>query len=134
MFWRQACELRADSFRRATGVSLRTFEKMTAVVREELKKSRKHPHRRRPSSLEVEDQILMTLMYLREYRTYFHVGLDYGVSEASACRMTRRIEEILVKSGEFSLPGKKRLLESESVLEVIVADASEHPVERPKKK
>ncbi|WP_217652003.1 helix-turn-helix domain-containing protein, partial [Hydrococcus rivularis] len=28
----------------------------------------------RPSKLSAEDQILMTLEYWREYRTYFHIG------------------------------------------------------------
>jgi hypothetical protein len=132
--WENIQNLQAPAFRRATGISRRTFEKMVEVIKIGLKEIRKHPHRRRPCKLKVEDQLLMTLMYWREYRTYFHIGLDYGLSEASVCRISRQIEKILVKSKLFSLPGKKRLLESESALEVIIVDASEHPIERPKKK
>jgi adenosylcobyric acid synthase len=36
------------------------------------------------SHLSIEDKLLMTLEYLREYRTYFHLGHSYGLSE-SAC-------------------------------------------------
>jgi hypothetical protein len=28
----------------------------------------------------------MTLQYWREYRTQFHIALDFGVSEATVCR------------------------------------------------
>ncbi|MEH2211389.1 MAG: transposase family protein [Nostoc sp.] len=28
----------------------------------------------------MEDQLLMTLEYWREYRTYFHIGQSWGVS------------------------------------------------------
>ena len=35
----------------------------------------------RKPKLIVEDQILMTLQYLREYRTYYHIGKDWKMSE-----------------------------------------------------
>ena len=41
---------------------------------------------------------------------------------------------LLIKSGEFSLPGKKELFKSDMEYEVILIDATESPVERPKKK
>jgi len=31
-----------------------------------------------PCTLSLEDRLLMSLEYLREYRTYFHVGKYYG--------------------------------------------------------
>ena len=40
---------------------------------------------------------------------------------------------ILIKSREFSLAGKKELLKSNMEYEVILIDASETPIERPKK-
>jgi hypothetical protein len=44
----------------------------------------------------------------------------------------RRIEDILVKSGKFALPGKKRLLEGDAIKYTIV-DVTEREIERPKK-
>ena len=44
------------------------------------------------------------------------------------------IEDVLIKSGAFSLPGKKALLETDNEFEVILIDAAESPIERPKKK
>lgn len=72
-------------------------------------------------------------MYLREYRTMFHISGDYGISEASVCRTIRSIESILVKHPAFHLPGKKVLLNTDSSFEVILIDAAESPIERPKK-
>jgi hypothetical protein len=38
-----------------------------------------------------------------------------------------------MKSGEFALPGRKALLKSDMDYEVILVDATESPIERPKK-
>jgi hypothetical protein len=43
------------------------------------------------------------------------------------------VEEVLIKDGTFSLPGKKALLESNIEYEVIQINATESPVERPKR-
>jgi hypothetical protein len=44
------------------------------------------------------------------------------------------MEDTLIKSKTFSLPGKKALLKSNAEFEVILIDATESPIERPKKK
>jgi len=44
-----------------------------------------------------------------------------------------QIEDALVRSKKFRLPGKKVLQASETVFEVVLVDVSEQPVERPKK-
>ena len=81
----------------------------------------------------MEDQLLMTLEYWREYRTYFHIGQSWGVNESTAYRIIRKIEDTLVKSRAFTLPGKKKLASSNYQLEVVVVDVTESPIERPKK-
>jgi len=48
-------------------------------------------------------------------------------------RSIRWVEDTLVKDGAFSLPGRKALLKSETEYEVALVDATETPVERPKK-
>lgn len=83
--------------------------------------------------LSVEDMLLLALEYLREYRTYFHVGTSFGVSESQAQRIHRWVEEELIKDKRFHLPGRKELLKSDCEFEVIIVDASESPIERPKK-
>lgn len=128
-------KLTEEKFRRITGVKRATFNKMVDIVQEnyqERRRQQKAPGGRKPN-LSVEDQILMTLEYLREYRTYAHIGASYGLSETRSFENIRAVENILIKSKEFRLPGKKALLKSENEFEVILIDATESPVERPKK-
>ena len=65
-----------------------------------------------PSKLIIEDQVLVTLQYWREYRTYFHIAQDWKVSESTVFRVVRKVENILIKSRKFNLPGKKNLWDS----------------------
>ena len=44
-----------------------------------------------------------------------------------------KIEKALMDSGQFRLPGKKALLESEMEWQVLLVDATETPIERPQK-
>ena len=116
-----------SDFKRLTGVKRETFEKMLAVINEEL------PNFGRPPKLNRADQLLMTLMYWREYRTQFHIAGSYGISEATVCRTIKKVEDALIRSGEFRLPGKKVLQPSDTLIEIVLVDASEQPIERPKK-
>jgi hypothetical protein len=77
--------------------------------------------------------LLLTLIYWREYRTEFHIAQSYGVSEATVCRTIQKVENALVRSGKFRLPGKKVLQASDTVFEEVLVDVSEQPIERPKK-
>jgi len=75
----------------------------------------------------------MTLEYLREYRTYFHIGQSYEVSESTAYKVVRWVEDTLIKNPSFVLPGRKALLKSDMTYEMLLIDATESPIERPKK-
>ncbi len=124
-------KLSEQQFRRITGIKPRTFEVMVGI----LEKAHKEKHARggRRNKLTVSNMLLMALEYLREYRTYASIGASYGLAESSAFDIIRWVENTLVNSGEFSLPGKKALLKSDNEFEVILIDATESPIERPKK-
>ncbi len=113
-----------------TGVSHRTFELMVGLVKADDQKKKK-PGRR--PKLIIEDQVLMVLQYWREYRTYYHIGLDWGLSESAVCRTVYKIENILISSRKFSLPGKKELWKMSSDQDLVVMDVMESPIERPSK-
>jgi DDE superfamily endonuclease/Helix-turn-helix of DDE superfamily endonuclease len=81
----------------------------------------------------VEEEILVTLEYWREYRTYFHISTDWGVSESTVCRIVHRVGHGLLDSGRFRLPGKKRLVQGFDPPEVVVMDVTETPIERPQR-
>lgn len=131
MRYRTVKGLGEAAFRRATGVKRATFDGMLKILRpaEQQRRKRGGPKPR----LTLSDRLLMALMYLREYRTYFHVGQTYGVSEAACFRSCRWIEETLMHSGAYRLPGRKVLLASDVVFEAVLIDVTETPVERPKK-
>ena len=45
----------------------------------------------------------------------------------------RWVEDTLIKHPDFALPGRKELLKSDAEYDVILIDATETPIERPKK-
>lgn len=118
-------------FRRLTGVKRHTFEAMMSILREAEKKMMRRGGR--PHKVLLEDRLLMSLEYWREYRTYFHIGSSYGIAESNCFQAIKWIEDTLIKSKKFSLPGKKALVKNDREYEVILIDATETPIERPKK-
>jgi hypothetical protein len=129
--YEQVKSLSDDQFRRLTGVKRGTFDRMIKILEEEDKKKKKKGGRR--NKLSMENQLLMALEYIREYRTYFHVSQSYGISESSCYKGIKWIEDTLIKHPDFALPGRKALLKSDMEYEVILIDATETPIERPKK-
>jgi len=119
--------LKDEEFKRSTGVQRKTFEQMLQVVETGLRDFG------RPTKLSRADQLLLTLMYWREYRTEFHIGLTYGVSESTVCRTIKKVENALIRSKQFHLPGRKALQPSDTIIEIVLVDATEQPIERPKK-
>jgi hypothetical protein len=125
-------QLPPKQFRRLTGIKRETFDEMVHIL--VVVQNSRYRKAGRKGGLSIEDKLLMALEYLREYRTYFHLGRSYGLSESACYRACRWVEDTLIKSGKFSLPGKKGLLKSDVEYNLILIDASETPIERPKKK
>ena len=131
MSYEQIKDLRPALFKRYCGVKPETFQRMVTVVSDHLAETRIKTGR--PPKLSVEDQVLMTLEYWREYRTFFHIAKSWGLHESNVWRTIRRVEDILTKSRAFRLPGKKVLQPADHEIEFIVVDVAETPIERPKK-
>jgi Helix-turn-helix of DDE superfamily endonuclease len=132
MKYEQIRNLLNESFRRLTGVKRQTFEKMVKILAEDDKNKKIKGGRK--NKLSLENRLLMALEYIREYRTYFHISKSYGVSESTAYKTVRWVEDTLIKHPDFALPGRKALLKNDMEYEVVLVDASETPIERPKKK
>lgn len=118
-------------FRRITVVKRATFDKMVEILKKSY--AEKHRRRGRKPKLSIENQLLATLEYLREYRTYAHISANYGIAESNIYHSIKWVEETLIKDGIFSLPGRKELLKSDTEYEIILVDATETPIERPQK-
>ena len=69
----EVSEYREDHFLRLTGVRRAVFDLMVEVV------SQGERVFGRPRKLNVEDRVLLTLCYWREYRSQFHMASSFGV-------------------------------------------------------
>jgi flagellar biosynthesis chaperone FliJ len=133
MFYKDIEDLKPTHFKRLTGVKREVFETMLEVINNAKAKLRKHPTRGTRAKLNNAGKLLLMLMYYREYRTQFHIGITYGISESHVCEIIKELENILIQDSRFHLPGKKALLKEENHFEVVLVDVTESPVERPKK-
>jgi len=131
MKYEKIAEYSNTHFRRITGVKRETFQKMVEILREAY--AQKHWRRGRTPKLSIEDLLLATLEYLREYRTYAHIAANYGIAESNIYCGIKWVKDTLIRDGTFSLPGRKAPLKSDMEYEVILVDATESPIEHPQK-
>ena len=125
-------KLSNEDFLRATGVTREVFNLMVNVFTAYYKERKSKGGRKR--SLVPRDEILLMLEYYREYRTFKHIGLDYGVSESTAQYVVNKVEKVLIKDDRFHLTSWKHTNPSDTQnIEVIVLDVTESQCERPKK-
>ncbi|MDA5134635.1 transposase family protein [Psychrobacter sp. ANT_H3] len=120
-------------FKRYTGIHKATFyEMLEAMQQHETQKTKSG--RPRVLSLGEQEQILLALTYWREYRTLYHISMDFGIHESSASRIIRKVEYVLINSGKFELPRKlPSRVDDDINWSVVIVDATETPIERPKK-
>jgi len=120
-------------FKRVVGVKKETFKDMLKVVRQHYKNKKAKGGTNR--ALSATDELLMMLEYYREYRTFQHIGIDYGVSESTAHYIVTKIEKVLIKDPQFHLQSLKQSIpqEDSNNIEIIVVDVTESQCERPKK-
>ena len=131
MNYESAKQLRPRQFRRRLGVCRSTFDLIVKALQSQLPEK---PGRGRKPKLCLEDRALVALEYWREYRSYFHIATDWQISESTVCRIVHWVEDSLMRSGLFRLPGKKRLVQGFERPDVVVMDVTETPIERPKRK
>ena len=117
---------------RLIGINDIIFNKILEILKtEELKKFKKGG---KPNKLSLENRLLMTFEYWREYRTYFHIAKSYEISESNCYRNIKWIENALIKHPDFQqLNGQKSLLNNDFKEKTIIIDVTETPIQRPKK-
>jgi len=123
--------LKEGDFKRLTGVKPGIFDKMAEILRAAFEGKKQLGGR--PNKLRIGDMPLTALECLRECRTFFHVGKSHGLSGSNAYKGIKWVEDALVRDGTFPLPGRKALLAGGSEYEVVLVDATETPIEHPKK-
>ena len=117
-------------FKRYTGIHKANFHEVLHAMQHEAQKTKSG----KPSALSLEEQILLALTYWREYRTLYHISIDFGIHESSASRIIRKVEKILVDSGKFELLKKLPNRVDDNInWSVVIVDATETRIERPKR-
>jgi hypothetical protein len=103
--YEKAQKMRDDQYHRLSGFSKKTMELMVSILSEAY--AAKHKRRGRHSKLQVEDMLMMACKYWREYVTYLSLSHEFEVAESTAYEIIIWVENVLIKSGKFGLPGKK---------------------------
>ncbi len=119
-----------SEFQRLVGVPRPVFSEMIEVLKEveSLKKKSGRPH-----TLAIEDQLLLTLNYLRNYSTQLELAANYHIAESNVNRTIKKVEDALMKSRRFTLP-KRSITTADEQFNWVIIDATECSIERPKKK
>jgi hypothetical protein len=63
----------------------------------------------RKKKLRIKNMLLMTLEYIREYRTYFHISQSYSVSESNAYKTVKWVEATLIKHPDQDKTSEKKI-------------------------
>ncbi len=113
-------------FKRRAGVHRETFEIILNVIKKGWRDFG------RPTKLNRANQLLMTLMYWREYEQNSILHNLMALARRLSVGPIQNVENALVRSGRFRPPGKKVLQPSDHFFEVVLVDVSEQPIERPK--
>ena len=114
-------------FKRLVGVSRPLFSKMLLILEDSERAKKKSG---RPHSLSFENQLLMTLNYLRSYRTQIELSADFGLAESNVNRTIKKVENALIRSRVFALPKRNQSIADQ---DFVIIDVTESPIERPKK-
>lgn len=124
-------ELAKSEYVQIFGVSKEVFFGMYLELSRTYRKL--HEKGGKPPKLSVLDKLVIALMYWREYRTYRHIAWDYGVGKSAIGKTVTWVEDTLIKSGRFALPGKRIMQKADSDIEIVLIDVTEQPIERPKR-
>jgi hypothetical protein len=132
---------KSSLFRMFTGLSIDEFDKLVAdlapvSLARAAKRSSRRPRQRKPGAgrkvkLSLADRVLLTLLYYRTYVTQEFVGFLFSVDKGT---VSRKVQELsLCMAGVFRIPEKKVRIDPDDLAAVFV-DATEQPVNRPKRK
>jgi hypothetical protein len=93
-----------------------------------------------PAKLDGRDQLLLVVVWLRQYPTHEVLGFLFGVSDSVVSRLVARLVPILAQAGRDSMrlpdPGRKHRRDLPTLLQHlpelgVVIDSFEQPVQRP---
>jgi hypothetical protein len=138
-----------DVFLKMTGLRLNEFASLLDDMLPRFAQAQhtrlERPSRRRAkgggrhADLAARDQILLAIIWLRQYPTNEVLGFLFGVSDSTASRILSRLVPLLEASGKDTMrlpdPGRKRRKELDALLKetpelVVIIDTFEQRVQR----
>lgn len=120
-------------FLRLTGTTVTEFQEMVRRVKplwETEVENRKKRHGRTGNLKTFEDKLLALLLYYRTYITHEFIGYMVGLHNANICRLFKKLEPLVARKITIK---KDRSLTQKEVIKLL-ADVTEQPTQRPKKK
>jgi len=123
-------ELSDTKFKRLVGIKKKTAARFAEHLNAAY--ADKHKRRGRHSKLKPEDMLMMACKYWRQYATFSELGYEFEVAESTAHSIVVWVENVLIQCKELHIPGKKALINDPNI-EVVLVDATESPIERPKR-
>jgi len=78
-------------FRRIVGLRRKTFARAIEILNKKYAEEHSKNVRKsgRKPKLSMEDKLVMTMEYLREYRILAHIGASYNIAESNVCRIIK---------------------------------------------
>ena len=122
--------LKKKYLRRISGVKHEKFEKCVSKLKPAwgAEQRRKRVAGRPYGIGDLREHLLLLLMYYRTYTTHLFLGQIFKVDEATICRAIKRIAPL----AERILKVKSNPTLSENDLQLLIVDATEQRIERPK--
>ena len=119
-------------FHRLCGISVVQFDSILKKIEPKWQSTVISCYKRpgRNYTLDLSDMFLMLLLYYRSYMTQVFVGYLFGIDDSRVCRIIRRLEPILARV--MAIQKCKKLSKEE--VESLIIDATEQPMERPKRR
>lgn len=123
---------RPSIFLRLFGISPLQFEKIMKKMHPKWKEKVLSQYKRpgRYFKLDLEEMVLMLLLYYRSYISQEFVGYLFGLDTSRVSRLIKRLEPLLAQV--MAITKTKRL--TQEAVKGLIIDATEQPVERPKRR
>ena len=116
-------------FKKLTGLTLDNFKNICLKAESSLDREFR-PIGRRPKLNTHYDRLLLLMIYYRAYVTHEFLGYFVGLDDSNVCRLFKRLEPLIAKHIHIR---KDRTL-TEEVVNAILLDVTEQPIQRPKNK
>jgi DDE superfamily endonuclease/Helix-turn-helix of DDE superfamily endonuclease len=119
-------------FIRMIGINKEAFRILSQQLQLEIEKIQllnPKSKRGKKAVLDLDDQLMLCFMYLRNYPTFIELGERFGISESYSNKVFHKIAKILINI--LKLPSHSELAKEN--IGTVIVDASEQAIERPSK-